>query len=116
MNSKLIREKKRAVRIRKKIVAVSSRPRLTVFRSNKYFYAQIIDDKKGITLVTANDTVWDKKLAAGKIARAEEVGKMLADKAKEKKITKVVFDKGAYKYHGRVKAFAESARQSGLVF
>lgn len=116
MNSKLIREKKRAVRIRKKIVAVSSRPRLTVFRSNKYFYAQIIDDKKGITLVAVNDTVLDKKLAAGKIARAEEVGKMLADKAKEKKVTKVVFDKGAYKYHGRVKAFAESARQSGLVF
>ncbi len=114
--TKLSKMKKRAVRIRKKITAVSDRPRLTVFRSNKFFYAQIIDDTKAVTLITANDYSIEAKSKATKIARAEEVGKMLAEKAKAKKITKVVFDKGAYKYHGRVKAFAQSARDNGLIF
>ena len=114
--TKLTRSVRRAVRIRKKISQVSDRPRLTVFRSNKFFYAQIIDDKKGVTLVTANDTSVDGKSKDTKLVRAELVGKMLAEKAKAKKVTKVVFDKGAYKYHGRVKAFADSARNNGLAF
>lgn len=114
-NTKLSKTTRRAVRIRKKIVAVSDRPRLTVFRSNKFFYAQIVDDKKGVTLVTANDSK-NAKSKDNKVLRAIEVGKVLAEKAKAKKVTKVVFDKGAYKYHGRVKAFADSAREGGLVF
>lgn len=114
-NAKLSRAERREVRIRRKIMAVSDRPRLTVFRSNKFFYAQIVDDKKGVTLVTASDSK-DTKSKENKTVRAVQVGKDLAEKAKAKKVTKVVFDKGAYKYHGRVKAFADSARENGLNF
>lgn len=113
--NKGLQSDRRATRIRKKIMAVSDRPRLTVFRSNKFFYAQIIDDRKGVTLVTADDS-HDSKSKDNKVARAVAVGKALAELAKAKKVTKVVFDKGSYKYHGRVKAFADSARENGLSF
>jgi len=113
--SKLSKATRRAVRIRKKILSVSDRPRLTVFRSNKFFYAQIVDDKKGVTLVASNDSK-ERKSADNKITSAVFVGKSIAEKAKAKKINEVVFDKGAYKYHGRVKAFADSARENGLIF
>lgn len=85
------------------------RPRLSVFRSNKYIYAQIIDDERGITLVEANS----KSL---KIEKAKEVGKLLAKKAIKKGIKTVWFDRGKYKYHGKVKALAEGAREGGLNF
>ncbi|OGH10341.1 MAG: 50S ribosomal protein L18 [Candidatus Levybacteria bacterium RIFCSPHIGHO2_01_FULL_36_15] len=93
----------------------SERPRLSVFRSNKYFYAQIIDDAKGATLVSADvKEIKDDKIT--KTSQAVEIGRIIAKRAIEKNIKEVVFDKGAYKYHGRVKAFAVSAREGGLDF
>ncbi len=112
---KIIRKNRRQTRIRKKILASSKMPRLTVFRSNKYIYAQIIDDIKGVTLVSASEKRVAKDVP-NRTQRAEEVGKQIALLAKEKKIKGVVFDKGSYRYHGRVKALAEAARREGLAF
>lgn len=104
---------RRITRIRKKIAFVSDRPRLSVFRSNVNIYAQIIDDVKAKTLVSASS----KEIkGTKKIEQAMEVGKLIAKKAQDAKIKSVVFDKGAYKYHGRVKALAEGARDGGLIF
>lgn len=90
-----------------------TRPRLSVFVSNKHVYAQIIDDQKGRTLVSARD----EEAGGGKtIEIAEKVGELIGKRAKEKKIKKVVFDRGGYRYHGRVKAIAEAARKEGLEF
>ncbi len=104
---KKLREKRRA-RIRSQVKGTKSRPRLSVFRSNKYIYAQLIDDIKGETLAAASG-------GAG-VAAASEVGGILAGKALKSGIKKVVFDRGGYKYHGRVKALAEGARKGGLKF
>jgi|SRR3990170_4788925 len=93
----------------------SSRPRLSVFRSNNHIYAQLIDDSAGQTKVSASDLVKAGKTEA-KISSASKVGESLALAAKRKKITKVVFDRSSYRYHGRVKALAEGARKGGLVF
>jgi len=112
---KKIRKERRIKRVRSKILARKSRPRLTVFRSNQYIYTQIIDDNKGKTLVSAHE----KELSDTKMTRtqkAQELGKVLAKKAVAKKIKNIVFDKGAYKYHGRIKALAEGAREGGLQF
>lgn len=109
------RKARRQIRARKKIIAQSTHPRLSVFRSNVRMYAQIIDDTKGITLVS----VHEKELtdATGtKIIKSEKLGELIAKKALEKKIKAVVFDKGSYRYHGRVKAFADGARKGGLQF
>jgi large subunit ribosomal protein L18 len=106
MTNKNFDQKKR--RVRSKIRAVGKRPRLSVFRSNKFIYAQIIDDEKGKTLVSSSGKK-ATKLAFG-------VGEELAKLAKGKKIAKVVFDRGSYRYHGRVKALAEGARKGGLNF
>jgi large subunit ribosomal protein L18 len=105
---------KRHIRIRAKISGTSSRPRLAVFRSSEHIYAQIIDDKERKTLVSDNDLNISDKMT--KIERAAEVGKSLAVKAKEAKISKVSFDRGGFAYHGRVKALAEAARSVGLEF
>jgi large subunit ribosomal protein L18 len=118
------RRYRRHKRIRAKVFGTARRPRLCVFRSNKHIYAQLIDDEKGKTLAAASDlelkkTQKTKKLKNEKnkkVAIACEVGKLIAEKAKTKKIEKVVFDRGGYKYHGRVKALAEGAREGGLVF
>lgn len=96
-----------------------SKLRLSVFRSNKHIYAQLIDDSKGVTLAASStDTAEFKNLPTSNIEAASKVGKAIALKAKEKNIQtlQVVFDKGAYKYHGRVKALAEAARENGLEF
>lgn len=98
-----IRRKKK---VRARITGSAERPRLSVFRSNKFIYAQIIDDSKGVTLASAS------KIKTG----AEEVGAEVAKKALAKKIKKVVFDKSGYKYHGKVKALADAARKGGLDF
>lgn len=104
----------RKSRVRAKVVGVSERPRLSVFFSNNHIVAQIIDDSKGSTLVYKTDKHTAKE---GKdIEVAKEVGKAVAEEATEKKIKKVVFDKGSKKYHGRVKALADSARDAGLEF
>lgn len=105
---------RRVKRIRAKVFGHTSRPRLSVFRSNKFIYAQIIDDDKKITLVSATSA--EVKGEKNKTIQAEKVGKLLAEKAKDKKIVKVVFDRGLYKYHGRVKSLAEGARSTGLEF
>jgi|SRR3989344_4578712 len=111
---KAIRKQRRTKRVRNKILAKKKLPRLTVFRSNKYIYAQIVDDQKGRTLVAANEK--ETTNDGNKTLKANALGKALAGKAKKKKINKVVFDRGSYKYHGRVKAFAEGAREGGLKF
>lgn len=102
-------------RTRVHIRSTADRPRLTVFRSLKHMSAQIVDDKTGKTLVGASDL--ELKSAKGtKVEKAAAVGKLLAKKAVEKNIEKVVFDRGAYKFHGRVKALADAAREGGLEF
>ena len=108
-------------RVRRKLAGTPERPRLAVFRSLKHIYAQIIDDRKGHTLVAASSS--DKSIAdqtagakGGAVQGAKGVGKLVAERAKEKGIAKVVFDRGGYLYHGRVKALAEAAREAGLEF
>lgn len=111
---------KRANRIRKKISGTEARPRLTVYRSNTNIYAQIIDDTNGHTLVAVSSLSKDVKESIkeikGKIEVSKVVGAALAKKALEKNITTVVFDRNGYKYHGRVKAVADAAREAGLKF
>ncbi|HID16982.1 TPA: 50S ribosomal protein L18 [Candidatus Bathyarchaeota archaeon] len=110
------RDRRRA-KIRARIKGTARRPRLVVFRSNKYIYSQIIDDEKKETLVTASDRRLEiDSKALTKTERAKIVGKNLAEKAKKVDIKKVVFDRAGYKYHGRVKALAEGAREGGLIF
>jgi large subunit ribosomal protein L18 len=111
---KRLRIKRRIKRVRNKMLADKNMPRLSVFRSNKYIYAQIIDDKTGKTLVSADEKEISEKM--NKTQKAEAVGKNIAKVALKKKITKVIFDKGSYAYHGRIKALAEGARLGGLVF
>ena len=103
-------------RVRSKIVGTSEVPRLCVFRSNTNIYAQIIDDEKGITLVSASSLDKELKLKNANIEAATKVGASLAKKATKAGIKKVVFDRGGYLYHGRVKALAEACRENGLEF
>jgi large subunit ribosomal protein L18 len=110
---------KRHVRVRKKISGTPERPRLNVFRSDKHIYAQVIDDTKGITLASAStlDKALRGELKNGAtVEAAARVGALVAERAKAKGITKVVFDRGGYLYHGRVKALADAAREAGLEF
>ncbi|MCM8818697.1 MAG: 50S ribosomal protein L18 [Candidatus Omnitrophica bacterium] len=119
------KRKKRHLRVRKKIKGTSEKPRLCVFRSNKHIYASLIDDScipnRVITTVSSlspefKKMVNDKSIHGGNIKGAEIVGLLIAEKAKQLKIEKVVFDRGGYKYTGRVKALAESSRKGGLKF
>ncbi len=117
MNSKAIAREKIKYRIRKKISGAAAKPRLSVFRSNADIYAQLIDDTKGVTLAAASSR--QKDIAAQKTPKTQKsklVGAAIATKAKELGITSVVFDRGGYIYHGRVKAVAEGAREGGLQF
>lgn len=106
---------KRKLRVRAKVGGTASRPRLSVFKSNKSLYVQIIDDEKRVTLVSASDKDLKEKGLKG-IEKAALIGETVAKKALLKKIKKVVFDKSGYKYHGQVKALAEGARKGGLEF
>ncbi|PYX00743.1 MAG: 50S ribosomal protein L18 [Acidobacteria bacterium] len=105
-------------RIRKKLLGTAERPRLNVYRSLNHIYVQIIDDLKGATIVSANSAEGKKgeRRTGGNVASAKEVGKAIAERAKAKGVTKVVFDRGGYIYHGRVKALANAAREAGLQF
>ncbi len=106
---------RRQRRVRAKISGTDKKPRLCVFRSNKHIYVQLIDDTQKKTILSASD----KSLKKGKMTKVDlgkEIGKMIAKKALEKKIEKVIFDRGPYKYHGRIKAVAEGAREGGLKF
>jgi large subunit ribosomal protein L18 len=102
-------------RIRERMQGTEARPRLNVYRSLNHIYAQVIDDAKGETLVSAS-TLASKVKTGGNIAAAKEVGKLVAERAREKGIKQVVFDRGGYLYHGRIKALADSAREAGLEF
>jgi large subunit ribosomal protein L18 len=111
--------KRRHRRVRKRLAGTETRPRLNVFRSLRHIYAQIINDEIGHTLVSASTTdVEVKKQVEGldKTAQARAVGKVLAERALAKGVTRVVFDRGGYKYHGRVRALAEGTREGGLEF
>lgn len=104
-------------RIRRRVKGTPERPRLAVFRSLKHIYAQIIDDVHGRTLAAASSAAKSSGLAGGgNVASAREVGRLIAERAKEKGIRRVVFDRGGYLYHGRVKALADAAREAGLEF
>ena len=107
---------KRHKRVRAKISGTAECPRLNVFRSLQHIYAQLIDDVAGVTLVSASSTEKDFTNYGGNKDAAKEVGKLLAERAKEKNITDVVFDRGGYVYTGRVAALAEGAREGGLNF
>jgi large subunit ribosomal protein L18 len=119
-NPRVVARMKRKLRIRKSISGTPDRPRLCVFRSSKHIYAQVIDDTKGYTIASAS-TLDEELRSQGdtqkrKIEKAIEVGKLIAKKAKENGITKVVFDRNGYLYHGRVKAVSDGARENGLEF
>src|ERR1700684_362707 len=106
-------------RIRRKVRGTTERQRLAIFRSVAHIYAQVIDDAKGVTIVAASSSEkgsGDNKMTGGNVAAAKEIGKRVAERAKEKGITRVVFDRGGYLYHGRVKALADAAREAGLEF
>jgi len=125
MLEKKEKKKKRHRRLRAKIFGTKKRPRLCVFRSARHIYAQLIDDEQGRTILSASDTDLKKRgktkkdsgsSLTGKVKQSFEVGRLLAEKALAKKIKEVVFDRAGYKYHGRVKALAEGAREGGLKF
>lgn len=110
---------KRHLRVRKKINGTIARPRLSVFRSSKHVYAQLIDDINGVTIAAAS--TMDKELAeaignGGNVEAAKKVGELIAARAKAKGVDQVVFDRGGYLYHGRIQALAEAAREAGLEF
>lgn len=107
---------KRHLRVRAKIQGTQECPRLNVFRSNNNIYAQLIDDVKGVTLASASTLDKEINCYGGNKEAAREVGKLIAKRAQEKKITEVVFDRGGYIFHGRVKELAEGAREGGLKF
>ncbi len=107
---------RRHIRVRTKISGTAECPRLCMYRSNTGIYAQIIDDVKGTTLVSASTLDKEIKTKHANIEAAKEVGALIAKRAKDKKITNVVFDRSGYQYHGVVKALAESAREGGLEF
>ena len=119
MNPRALSRLKRKKRIRKKIAGTPEKPRLTVFRSTKHIYAQIVDDTAGQTLTAASTLDADVKSnteVKGKVGAAELVGKLVAERAKEKGIKQVVFDRNGFLYHGRIKAISDGAREAGLKF
>jgi large subunit ribosomal protein L18 len=106
-------------RLRQRLEGSTERPRLNIYRSLNHIYAQLIDDAKGVTIAAASTAQGGKKgqkRTGGNVASAKEIGKLIAQRAQEKGIKKVVFDRGGYLYHGRIKALAEAAREAGLEF
>lgn len=115
--NKLSRRTKIRLRIRKRVSGTADKPRLSVFRSNKSIYAQLINDAEGVTIASASSA--GKDIGENKVTKTEAaklVGKLIAERAKESGIETVVFDRGGYLYHGRVKSLAEGAREGGLKF
>ena len=109
----------RHVRVRRKVTGTEKRPRLAVFRSLHHIYAQVIEDQKGVTLVAASSLDGEIRSSQSGKSKSEisrEVGTLIARRAKDGGVTEVIFDRGGHKYHGRVKALADAARQEGLVF
>jgi large subunit ribosomal protein L18 len=114
--TKKLRQLRRRRHVRKRVVGTPERPRLTVFRSNKHIYAQLIDDLHGVTLAAAASAAAKGLKTGANIKAAAQVGKKLAENAKTKGIQRAAFDRGHYRYHGRVKALADAAREGGLQF
>jgi len=114
-NKKIEQRIKRHKKVRSKVRGTALIPRMSVFRGNAHIYVQLIDDIKGHTIVSTSDLLLKNK-KGNKVEQAREVGKMIAHMGKEHKLTKAVFDRGGYKYHGRVRAVAEGAREGGLIF
>jgi len=111
------RRYRRHLRVRTRVAGTAERPRLVVFRSLKHIYAQLVNDDQGVTLLGVSDASEGvESTTAGKVNRAKATGKLLAEKAKAAGVTKVVFDRAGYRYHGRVQAVAEGAREGGLEF
>ena len=115
--SRIQLRRRRHLRVRLKVAGSAERPRLVVFRSLKHIYAQLVNDDAGVTLLGVSDTSEGLETGgAGKVARGKAVGKLIAGKAKAAGITRVVFDRAGYRYHGRVQAVADGAREGGLEF
>ena len=115
--SRTDRRYRRHLRVRKRLAGTAERPRLVVFRSLKHIYAQLVDDDRGVTLLGVSDSADGfQPDGAGKVGRAKAVGKLLAERARPAGITRVVFDRAGYRYHGRVQAVADGAREGGLEF
>jgi len=114
--SRAVTRERRHTRIRRTVTGTAERPRLAIFRSGKHLYAQLIDDAKGVTLAAASTMEKELKSAGDTVEGAKKVGASIASKAKSKKIENVVFDRGGFRYHGRVKALADAAREAGLKF
>ena len=115
--NKVLRRQKIRYKIRKKIIGTTQRPRLSVFRSNRYIYAQLIDDATGITLVAANSK--EESIASQNLSKQEDaklVGKLIAERGQTEDIGSIVFDRSGYLYHGRIKNLADGAREGGLQF
>ena len=111
------RRYRRHLRVRKSLHGTADRPRLVVFRSLKHIYAQLVNDDLGVTLLAVGDSGKEVQVeGGGKVARGKAVGKLLAEKAKAAGVTRVVFDRAGYRYHGRVQAVADGAREGGLEF
>ncbi len=107
---------RRRARVRRKLRGTTERPRLSIYRSNKYIYAQVIDDVEGVTVAAASSQEPDLRSGRLNLDTAAKVGSLVADRAKEAGVSTVVFDRGGYKYHGRLKALADAAREAGLEF
>ena len=119
MKNRILNRKERHKRVRKKVKGTEERPRLAVFKSSSHIYAQLIDDQKAFTITSAStlDTSFKQKMSStGNVPAAKLVGQILAERAREKGIEKVIFDRGGFIYHGRIKALAESCREAGLKF
>jgi large subunit ribosomal protein L18 len=116
MKNRLEARRRRHVRVRKAVIGTSERPRLSVFRSNRYLYAQVIDDKTGRTLAAASSQEASLRSKTLSVETATEIGKLVAERAKSAGVGAVVFDRGGFTYHGRIKALADAARASGLEF
>jgi len=109
-------QNRRRARVRKNLRGTAERPRLSVYRSNRYIYAQVIDDKVGVTVAAASSQEPDLRSGRLNVETAAKVGTLVADRAKEAGVSTVIFDRGSYKYHGRLKALADAAREAGLEF
>jgi len=115
--SRIQLRRRRHLRVRRKVAGTAERPRLVVFRSLKHIYAQLVDDDRGVTLLGVGDgSDGVQTEGAGKVALGKAVGKLIAERAKAAGVTRVVFDRAGYRYHGRVQAVAEGAREGGLEF
>jgi large subunit ribosomal protein L18 len=116
LEQKKIRRARRKKHVRKSVTGVGERPRMTVYKSGRYLYVQVIDDHKAHTLVSASNLEKDLRKIKSNVAGAEQLGQVVAGRLKEKKIDRVVFDRNGYAYHGVVKSIAEGARKAGIQF